>query len=128
MRTIHASLMCNGCGRFTPHTFDELKEPPKGPGPAPVGPVYLNLMYVCDVCETERVFGNEPAIAGGSASEREARQEHATEVHGMRTVECPKCHGEAFDCLLCGDSGEVIEWDDREPCGPNCPLERPEGT
>ena len=57
MRTIHADLMCDGCGRFTPHTFDDLKEPPKGPGPAPVGPVYLNLMYVCDICEAERVFG-----------------------------------------------------------------------
>jgi hypothetical protein len=90
--------------------------------------VYLDLVYVCDVCETERIWGSEPATAGGWASEREAREEHAAQVHGMRTVECPQCHGEAFDCSRCGDSGEIFEWDNREPCGPDCPLERPEGT
>lgn len=121
-----AILMCRGCERPTLHLFSERRQPSKGPGPAPVGPVFVDLVYTCDVCETERLWGNEPAMAEGWGSEREAREEHAILVHGMRAVDCPACHGMAIDCSECGDSGEVWHWDKPGPCGADCPLERPE--
>ncbi|HLK90208.1 MAG TPA: hypothetical protein VKZ18_09960 [Polyangia bacterium] len=125
--TLDAILMCGGCGRPTLHLFHERRNRPKEPGPAPVGPIFKDLIYVCDVCETERIWGNEPVTAGGWASELEAREEHAVLVHGMRSVECPSCHGADVDCSTCGDTGEVFAWGSREPCGPDCPLEQPEG-
>lgn len=126
-KTLDALLICKKCPRPTLHLFHERRAQPKGPGPAPVGPVFVDLIYVCDVCETERVFGNEPATAGGWASEREAREEHAVLVHGMRAVDCPACRGMGIDCAECGDSGEVMRWENPNPCGPGCPLDRPEG-
>jgi hypothetical protein len=118
--------MCSGCGRPTLHLFHERRKPKKRRGPA--GPIFNDLVYVCDVCEAERVWGNEPVLAEGWASEREEREEHARLVHGMRTVECPACHGYEFECSECGDSGEIWAWDNLEPCGPDCPLARSEGT
>jgi hypothetical protein len=126
-KTLDAFLSCVRCGRATLHLFHERRPPAKGPGPASEGPVFVDLVYVCDVCETERVWGNEPVMADGWASEREAREEHAVLVHGMRTIECRACRGVGFGCPECNESGETWHWDKPDPCGPDCPLERPEG-
>ena len=126
-KTLDALLMCRGCGRPTLHLFHERRVQPRTHGPETVGPVFLDLIYVCDVCEAERIWGSEPAMAEGWATEREAREEHAIVVHGMRTIECPACRGVGFDCSECGDSGETWHWDLPGPCGPDCPLDRPEG-
>lgn len=127
-KTLDAILMCGDCGRPTLHLFHERRAQPKGPGPASVGPVFIDLIYVCDVCETERVYGNEPVSGEGWASHREMREEHAALVHGMRAVDCPACggvgEGPGVDCSECGGTGEVWRWDNPEPCGPDCPLER----
>ncbi len=98
--TLDAILMCGECTRPTLHLFHERRPQPKTPGPAAVGPIFVDLIYVCDLCETERIFGNEPVSAEGWASDREMREEHAALVHG--------------------------QWDNPEPCGPNCPLEQSE--
>ena len=119
--TLDAILMCRSCGRGTLHLFHERRAQPKAPGPAPDGPSYVDLIYVCDVCETERVWGNELKPTE-QASYREALEEHAMSAHGMRTVDCPACHGVGLDCSECSDRGEIWIWDSFDPCGPDCPL------
>ena len=121
--TLYATLMCRSCDRATLHLFHERRSPKKTPGPAPSGGVYLDLIYACDVCETKRVWGNErKPLPTREASYREALEEHAIAVHGMRTTDCPACHGVGLDCSECGDRGEVWIWDSLDPCGPDCPL------
>jgi hypothetical protein len=125
MTTLHAKLMCSSCGRWTLHLFHERRAQRKGPGPAPRGPQFLDLVYACDVCETMRVWGNErkpPSFK--QADDHEAALEHAVDVHGWRTVDCPACHGVGLDCSECGDRGEIWVWDSIDPCGPDCLLER----
>ena len=124
-KVLDALLICRKCARPTLHLFHERRDQVK-PGPAAAGPIFVDLIYVCDACETGRVWGSEPVTAPGWASEQDAREDHATLVHGMREVECPVCHGFGFGCSECSDKGEIWEWDNPNPCGPDCPLRRPE--
>ncbi len=119
--TLDAFLMCRQCGRGTLHVFHERRTPSPAPGPEPSGSPKLDLIYVCEICETERVWGNERTL-GREATRREALREHAIVAHGMRTVDCPACKGVGLDCAECGDQGEVWKWDCLDPCGPECPL------
>ena len=122
-KTFDAILMCGSCGRGTLHMFHERRPQPKAPGPTPAGAAYVDLIYVCDICETERVWGSEPKPPTcRQATAREAMEEHAIAVHGMRTAECPDCKGVGLDCSTCGDRGEVWIWDSLDPCGPGCLL------
>ena len=121
--TLDAILMCGPCGRATLHLFHERRAPPRTPGPASRGPAFLNLIYACDTCETKRVWGNEQKPPSTKqANNHEAAMEHAIDVHGMRTADCPACHGVGLDCSECGDRGEVWIWDSLDPCGPDCLL------
>ena len=110
--TLDAILMCGSCHGGTLHVFHERRAQQKGPGPASTGPAYVDLVYVCDVCETERVWGSElKSSAVRLATDSEDIEEHAIAVHGMRSVDCPACRGVALDCSECGDRGEVWIWD-----------------
>jgi hypothetical protein len=122
---LDALLICGNCRRPTLHVFHERREPEKGRCGA--GPVFDDLIYVCEVCETERTWGNESKVAEGWASRRQLREEHAIAAHGLREIECPACCGLGFGCSQCGGKGEIWEWDEPEPCGPECPLRTPEG-
>jgi hypothetical protein len=122
---LDATLMCSRCDRPTLHIFHERREQKRGPR-ASEGPLFDDLIYVCEDCEAERIWGSEPKLAEGWASARQVREEHAIAAHGMREVECPACHGFGFDCSECGGKGEIWDWDDLEPCGPECPLAKTE--
>jgi hypothetical protein len=123
--TLHATLMCDPCGRATLHVFSE-RRLAKRRGPEPRDEVAFELLYACDDCETERVWGNEVQArarpTNGVPDEREDTLEHAEDVHGMRAVECPACHGLFQDCAECSGRGEIWKWDDPEPCGATCPI------
>ncbi len=83
-KTFDAILMCGSCGHGTLHLFHERRPQPRMPGPAPAGPGYVDLIYVCDVCDTARVWGSEPRPpASRRATAREALEEHAIAVHGI---------------------------------------------
>src|SRR4051812_76710 len=120
-KILDAILMCADCRRPTLHLFQETR--PQRQVAGPPGPAFVDLVYVCDVCETGRVWGNEPKSATvRQATEHELVEEHAIAVHGLRTAECPACRGVGLDCSECGDRGEVWIWDSLDPCGKDCPL------
>ncbi len=117
--TIYASLMCASCRHPTLHLFHErrLQKPPAG------DPAFVDLIYVCEGCETERVWGSEPKPQPKRRrSAREELREHAVAVHGMRVADCAACLGVGLSCSSCDDRGSVWVFDSLDPCGPDCPL------
>jgi hypothetical protein len=116
---INATLSCSECRRPTLHIFVERRPQAREPGQI----AYVDLIYECDGCGANRVWGNEPRQATAAGRRLgEAAFSHAVDHHGMRRQECPACRGTGHDCAECNDDGEVWVFDTVEPCGPECPF------
>jgi hypothetical protein len=120
--TIDPVLMCLQCGKPTLHLFVERRTH----RPVPKDEPYDDFLYTCDECGEERRWGNELRDESTWQRREESVVRHAVEVHGLCSVLCPVCGGLGHGCDKCAGEGTVMFFDDPEPCGAGCPLDRNE--
>jgi hypothetical protein len=115
--TIDPVLMCARCQRPTLHIFVEQRLR----RPLPAEPLCIDFVYVCDVCNARRKWGNA-RVRTDQGRPVPSIFTHAVDVHGMHRADCPSCKGVGLDCADCHDKGWVWAFDSMDPCGPACLL------
>jgi hypothetical protein len=112
-------LMCGKCSEPTLHIFVERRSLPHKPGEL----AFVELVYACDRCGRERIWGSEPREET-AYGRRLAKDDfvHAIERHGLHRARCAACGGSGIDCAACADQGQTWVLDRLAPCGPTCPI------
>jgi hypothetical protein len=116
--TIDPVLMCVHCAKPTLHLFVErrIRRPISKDEP------FDDVVYSCAECGEERRWGNEVRDVAASERIEETILRHAVEVHGLRIERCSVCHGTDHDCPKCDFDGDIMFFENPEPCGPGCPF------
>ncbi len=117
--TIDPFLMCAECATPTLHVFTERRPQARKRGELP----YVDCIYECDVCGSQRAWGNEPreeTLYGRRFAAEEVA--HLLDRHDMRRMPCPTCAGSDLDCPRCDDNGQAWVICKPQPCRPGCLL------